>query len=68
MTNIEKRLINTERALVAFYSLIEDNLTTETKEAVSKMMEEYFDSNVSLGGNFDSNFNFLKKEENNETV
>ncbi len=53
MTNIQKRVENTEVALVALWSLIEDTLPQEHREATTQMMNDFFDANVELGAEFD---------------
>lgn len=52
MTDIEKRLVNTETALVALWSLLEDTFPPAYADSVATMMEEYFDANKSLGSVF----------------
>jgi len=53
MTNNElKRLDNTEKALVALWNLIEDTMPPEYQESANSMMEEFYNSNVSLGADF----------------
>ena len=64
MTNEEKRLINTERALVSLFALIEDSLSEADAYAANKMMGMYFHTNEGLGANFEQTSEvFLHKED-----
>jgi len=56
MTNIEKRLFNTERALVSLWSLLEPTCGEVTKKAIDLMISDYFDAQVSLGVEFNGDF------------
>lgn len=49
MTNIEKRLQNTERALVALWALIGETMPHHVIGGASQMMEEYFEAQGALG-------------------
>ena len=52
MTDLEKRLANTERTLVALWALMKDTAPPEYREGIDRMMEEYFDVNTNLGAAF----------------
>ena len=54
MSDLEKRLANTEKALVALWSLIQDTLPPAYQEDTDKMMEEYFNANCKLGADFNN--------------
>lgn len=61
MTNIEKRLHNTERALMLLAGLIADR-DTELKEEIDSIMSEYVNANKSIGS-VRSKSEFLTHEE-----
>ena len=52
MTNEDKRLANTEYAMVALWNMIGPTLNTELLFAVDQMIGDYFDANKSLGADF----------------
>jgi len=62
MTNIEKRLQNTERALLALWVLIKDTMPPAYADAVQDMMSDYFDANTELGSDLDT-VGFEKNDE-----
>ena len=49
---LEKRLINTERALLALWSLLEDTMPANKTISIDNMMQEFFEANTDLGANF----------------
>ena len=49
MTNIEKRLANTEIALIALSILVTQYSCSETDVAVQKLFEDYFEAQEGLG-------------------
>jgi len=52
VSDIEKRLQNTERALVALWALMKDAMPPGQQNSIEKMINEYFDANEALGANF----------------
>jgi len=52
MDNLEKRIINAERVIVGLKSMIENSLSNEDREALSKMIKSYFLATKGLGGDF----------------
>ena len=60
MTDIEKRLQNTERALIALWSLMKETMPPEYQENIDRMVSEYFDANYALGSVFDLSNGFDK--------
>ena len=53
MESLEKRLANTEKALLALWSLMQDTMPPDYQRSINKMMNDYFDANDTLGANFD---------------
>lgn len=49
---LQARLVNTERALLALWSLIEDTMPSATQDAVGELMNEYYTTNSDLGADF----------------
>jgi len=47
--NIEKRLANTEAALVALVTLLKDTLPPTAGNDIDNMMSQYFEANRGLG-------------------
>ena len=60
MTDIEKRLANTESALIALWSLTKETMPPQYQKDIDKMMNEYFDANAKLGATFDLKEGFIK--------
>lgn len=60
MDDLEKRLQNTERALIALWGLMKDTMPPAYQDSIDRMINEYFDANESLGANFDLNSGFDK--------
>ena len=50
MNDIEKRLANTEAALVGLWALLQDILPPASQEETERYMRDYFDTNEALGG------------------
>ena len=50
MNDLEKRLANTEAALVGLWALLEDALPPAYQEDIGRFMKYYFDTNEELGG------------------
>lgn len=50
---LQKRLMNTEMALVGLWSLLQDLMPRGTQSSVGQMMNEYFDANTEMGADFD---------------
>lgn len=61
MTDLEKRVHNTENALVALWALIQNTIPAENKDHIENMMEEYFNANTDLGATFGLNNGFDRK-------
>lgn len=55
ITELELRLANTERVLVAFYAFMKDTISPQYMEQLDKMMNDYFDVNSDLGADFNNN-------------
>ncbi len=49
ITTLEKRLENTEKALITLWSLLEDLHPPETQRDINEMLHEYYDANCLLG-------------------
>ena len=60
---LEKRLNNSERVLIGMWALMKDHFPAETKDAVSAMMESYFNANMDLGGDFTELILFLQQKD-----
>ena len=56
MNNLEKRLQNTERALIDLWTLLKDTVPPAYADNIDDMMGEYFEANTELGGDFDAGF------------
>ncbi len=56
MDNLEKRLANTERALLGIYTLVSELLPTLYQEGATQFMMDYHEANDGLGGKFDLPF------------
>ena len=52
MTDLEKRLANTERALFAMWALMRDTMPPANEQDISAMIAEYFEANERLGADF----------------
>lgn len=63
MSDIEKRLYNTERALHGLWSMLEDLQPPAYAERINELMEEYFDTNVELGSGLDTSTGFISSNE-----
>ena len=50
---LEKRLMNTEMALVALWSFLQDTMPPAIQANVGEMMNEFFDTNSEMGADFD---------------
>ena len=68
MTDIEKRLQNTERALIALWSLMKDTMPPAYQEDIDRMVNEYFDANSALGSDFDLSNGFSPPIESKEEL
>lgn len=53
MTDLEKRLLNTEKALLALWALMRDTMPPAYQDDIDRMVNEYFDANNALGAIFD---------------
>jgi len=60
MTDLEKRLRNTEMALLGLWTLMKDTMPPSYQEDIDKMMNDYFDANASMGSDFDANNGFYR--------
>lgn len=54
MDTLEKRLRNTELALLAMWSLMKDTMPPAYQEDIDKMINEYYDANAALGSDFNA--------------
>lgn len=52
MTDIEKRLANTEYAFLALWNLLGPTIDPQVEFAIDQMVGDYFDANESLGADF----------------
>ena len=52
MTDMEKRLANTEYAFMALWNLLSPSLPAQTAFTIDQMVGDYFDANSSLGADF----------------
>tara|TARA_R110000850_G_scaffold255136_1_gene380878 strand:+ start:80 stop:298 length:219 start_codon:yes stop_codon:yes gene_type:complete len=59
MKDIEKRLHNTEKALLSLAAVLSDTASADNEDYINSVMTEYLDANTSLGSNADSS-NFIK--------
>ena len=59
MSDIEKRLQNTEKALLALATVLGDVVSAEKESQINTIMSDYFDANTSLGFNA-TNAEFIK--------
>ena len=69
MNNYEKRMANTEYAIIALWNMISDMLTDNPEKlmAVDRMIGDYFDANESLGADFSTtHVDFYKGHEHPE--
>jgi len=57
---LEKRLANTETALVGLWSLMKDTMPPDYQRNIEVMMNEYFDANNKLGADFSSRNGFIE--------
>jgi len=64
IADLEKRLANTEAALIALWSLTKDTMPQEVFNNTDNMMNEYFDANESYGSNFNIRNGFKHKASN----
>lgn len=46
---LRARLENTEIALLALWTLLEDNIPSEYQDDINRMLEQYYDANKMLG-------------------
>lgn len=53
MSDLEKRLDNTEKALLSLWALMMDTMPPDYQRDIDKMMNEYFEANSGLGATFD---------------
>ena len=58
---LKARLANTEAALIALHSLLQDTIPLAYNNDISTMLKEYFEANNSLGADFDSRNGFIVK-------
>ena len=49
MDDIEKRLQNTEKALMALFTVLQPLQPPATQDDIYHIMEDYFEANISLG-------------------
>jgi len=63
VSDIEKRLYNTEIALMSLWHLMADTMPPAYEEAITRMMNDYFDANKNLGSEFIIQNGFIKKED-----
>ncbi len=61
MTDIEKRLQNTERALIGLWSLMQDTMPPAYAQDIDAMINDYFDANAGLGSDLGLTNGFIKK-------
>lgn len=52
LKELEKRINNTEKALMAFWVLIEDTMPPACQDSVNGIMRDYLESAQELGGDF----------------
>ena len=67
MTNEDKRLANTEYAIIALWNMVSDMLTSDPEKLMSidQMIGDYFEAQESLGADFKStHLEFYKGEDN----
>lgn len=53
MSDLEKRLDNTEKALLSLWALMMDTMPPDYQRDIDKMMSEYFEASSELGATFD---------------
>jgi len=56
MDDLEKRLINTEKALVALWALLKDTVPPAYEEGIEEMMSDYFTASTKLNADFSCGF------------
>lgn len=58
MDSVEKRLRNTELALLALWTLMKDTMPPACQDDIDKMMNKYYDANAELGADFNAQLGF----------
>ena len=58
MNELEKRLANTETALIALWAIMKDTMPPDHQDVIDEMMSDFFGANSSLGSNFNDGTGF----------
>ena len=51
---LEKRLNNTEKALIGFFAMMEDTLPPASQDGINAMIVDYAEANEGLGASLDT--------------
>ena len=55
MSELEKRLANTETALLSLWEIMKDTMPPDYQNNIDKMMNDFFEANSGLGASFFAN-------------